>query len=117
MAAQSPTPPLPQVSTGTGGAPGPQWPGQPPAPAAGRPGINLAWAAQTLFALIFTSMILLVLLVATTANAIHSTPLVVWTVVIVVVLNIVYAAVVFSLARRSPMQTAKWPFFGPFRQP
>jgi hypothetical protein len=77
----------------------------------------VVWAVQTTFLLMFTGLILLVLLVATTANAIHSLTLVVWTVIIIVAVMVLYPILVFQLARRAPGQPGKWSLFGPFRRP
>jgi hypothetical protein len=82
-----------------------------------QPGISVAWAVQTTFLLMFTSLILLVLLVATTANALHNLTLVVWTVIIIVAVMVLYPILVFQLARRVPGQPGKWSLFGPFRRP
>jgi hypothetical protein len=84
---------------------------------ANQPGISVAWAVQTTFILMFTSLILLVVLVAATANVLHSLSLVVWTVVIIVIVMVVYPIVVFNLARRSSGQPANWSLFGTFRRP
>ncbi len=92
---------------------------QPPAPGqqTNQPGVSVAWAVQTTFLLMFTSLILLVLLVATTANALHNLTLVVWTVIIIVAVMVLYPILVFQLARRAPGQPGKWSLFGPFRRP
>lgn len=97
-----PPPPAP-----TGAAPGQQ---------AGQSAISLTWAVQTTFLFMFTSVILLVILAATTAN-VKGAAVVGWTIAIVVVFNLLYAALVFSLARRAPGQPWNWSLFGSTRRP
>jgi hypothetical protein len=104
---------LPVPPSPAGGAPG-----QVPAVGqqAGQSGISMAWAVLTTFVFMFTSVILLVILAANTANA-KNGALVGWTIAIVVVFNLLYAALALSLARRSAGQPGNWSFFSPVRRP
>ncbi len=116
----TPLPPFPPPDPAMPPAPAGAMPAPPagaaPNQQASQPGISLAWAVQTTFLFMFTSVILLVILAATTANA-KGSPIVGWTVAVVVVFNLLYAALVLRLAQRSPGQPGNRPFFTPFWRP
>ncbi len=144
ITANSPLPPLtplPLASDAGAGAvpaqsPPPGWsqptdmptlPPLPPAYQAPRPsaptgagaasGVTTTWAAQTMFALLFTSVILLTAMAIAYTAIIKSGALLVWVVVLIVVLNVLYAAVISSMARPGPAQPWRLPFMSPRRGP
>lgn len=98
---------------------------QPPAPnlareaAQQRPGsgISTVWAAQSMFALMFTSVILLAAMAIAYAIVIKSGGLLIWAVVLIVALNLLYAGIVASIARPGSGQSFRVPFLNPRRGP
>jgi hypothetical protein len=100
-------PPLPP-------APDPARGAVPPRPGTG---ISAVWAAQTLFALIFTSIILLGVMAVVYASISKSGAILGWAFAIIVVLNIVYAVVVYNIAQPGSGQPFRLPFLNPRRGP
>ena len=97
----------------------PPYAADPAREAASRPGsgISAVWAAQTFFALIFTSIILLGVMAVVYASISKSGGILGWAFAIIVVLNIVYAAIVYNIARPGPGQPFRLPFLNPRRGP
>lgn len=101
-------PPLPPAADPARGA-------APPRPGSG---ISAVWAAQTFFALIFTSIILLGVMAVVYASISKSGGILGWAFAIIVVLNLVYAAIVYNIARPGPGQPFRLPgFLNPRRGP
>lgn len=99
---EQPVPPPPPQNT-----PGPS--GLYPSTPAGA-GVSSNWAAYTTFALMFTSLILIVIMAVAAAEISKSATILVWIIVLTFVINIVYAGVVFALARSGPGQPFRLPF-------
>jgi hypothetical protein len=133
-----PLTPLPLASQpAESGTPPPQpggWPAQadlpmlPPLPPAPDPArgaapsrlgssVSATWAAQTLFALIFTSIILLGVMAVVYASISKTGVILGWAFAIIVVLNLVYAVVVYNIAQPGPGQPFRLPFLTPRRGP
>lgn len=106
-------PPLPSAAPPPY-APNPAREATPPRPGSG---ISATWAAQTLFALIFTSIILLGVMAVVYASISKNGGILGWAFAIIVVLNIVYAAIVYNIARPGPGQPFRLPFLNPRRGP
>jgi len=132
-----PLTPLPLASDAgagpaTGQPPPPAWPhpadmptlpplppaNQPPRPgAASASGITTAWAAHTMFALTYTSVILLAAMAIAYTAIIKSGVLLVWGVLLIILLNVAYFVVVSNIARPGPAQPWRVPFMNPRRGP
>jgi hypothetical protein len=145
VTANTPLPPLnplPLASqAGAGGSAQPpstsrststELPGLPPLPPANYPasdapqqragtgydlGITPGWAARTTFALIYTSIFLLTALAIAYAAIGKNGGLLIWVVIIIILLDIVYPLVVFTIARPGPAQPFRLPFLAPRRGP
>jgi hypothetical protein len=134
-----PLTPLPLASQSGGGSAAPQPPPEPfPAPidqpalpplppnnpvqqaqpgsgrAAGS-GVSSTWAAYTLFAVSFTSLILIVAMAIAAAVISKSANVLIWMIVLIFLFNIGYAVVVFNIARPDPTQPIRLPFITPRR--
>ena len=103
-ASEQPVPPLPP--------PGSALP-QPNRPAGA--GVSSTWAAYTTFALMFTSLILVVVMAIAAAEISKKADVLIWIIVLTFVINIVYAVVIFNMAR--PGQPMRLPFMTPRRGP
>lgn len=80
-------------------------------------GITSGWAARTTFALMLTSAVLLAAMaIAYTAATKQIGPMI-WIVAIIVVVNIVYPVLVFTIARPGPAGRVRLPFMAPRRGP
>ncbi len=91
-------------------APGNPAGGLPAGSRAGERGVNAPWAIGTIFLLLFTSLILLVVLAVSAANVSRSTAVLIWTMIIIILANILYALLVFSLGPRSIWGRLRQPF-------
>jgi hypothetical protein len=82
---------------------------------AGGQGIPPTWAIGTIFVMVFTSLILLVVLAVSAANVSKSAAFPIWTMIIIIVANILYALIVVNLSRGLGPLTV--PFMRPRRGP
>ncbi len=73
-------------------------------------GVSSAWAVYSTFALMFTSLILIVIMAVAAAEISKKPDVLIWIIVLTFVLNLVYAVIVFSLARSGPGQPFRLPF-------
>lgn len=145
ITANTPLPPLmplPLASQPGGGNVGPQpaagsWtppndqPGTPPLPPDAPPpqrsfaeatpmrapdfGVTSGWAARTTFVMMLTSAVLLAAMAIAYTVATKKDGLLIWVVVIIVIVNIVYPLLVFSIARPGPARPFRLPFQPPRR--
>ncbi len=113
---EGPTLPPQPLSSFQPPAPGPQAPQQSARGAAGS-AIPSTWAAYTTFALVYTSLILLAAMAIAYAVITKSGALLAWVVVIIVIVNIAYPLIVFSIARPGSVQSMRLPFMSPRRGP
>jgi len=80
-------------------------------------GVTTGWAARTTFVLMLTSAVLLAAMaIAYTAATKKDGPMIA-IVVIIVLVNIIYPAVIFSMARPGPAGRMRWPFLNSRRGP
>lgn len=87
------------------------------APRVADSGVTTGWAARTTFALMLTSAVLLAAMaIAYTAATKQIGPMI-WIVVIIVLVNIIYPALVFSMARPGPAGRMRLPFLNSRRAP
>lgn len=77
-------------------------------------GVSSAWAAQTLFILFFTSLILIAAMAIAAAVISKSVGILIWIIVLTLIINFVYALVIFTLAQPTPGR-ARLPFQSPRR--
>lgn len=101
--------PTGQVSSPTPGAEA----SQPPAKSEAG-GVSSAWAAQTLFILFFTSLVLIAAMAIAAAVISKSVGILIWIIVLTLIINFVYALVIFTLAQPTPGR-ARLPFQSPRR--
>ncbi len=81
-------------------APPPQQMAAPPypSPTAGS-GVSSTWAAYSLFALMFTSLILIVIMAVAAAVISKNPTILFWIIALTVVVNVIYTVVVFAMLR------------------
>lgn len=109
--------PSDQPTLAPNGYPPPQEPA-PQYPPSGRgAGVSSTWAAYTFFALVFTSLILIVVMAIAAASISKKADVLIWIIVLTFIINMVYAAVVFSIARPGAAQPFRLPFLNPRRGP
>lgn len=80
-------------------------------------GVSSTWAAYTTFALMFTSLILIVIMAVSAASISRNVAVLIVVIILTFVLNVVYAWVIFALARTGPGQPFRLPFTNPRRGP
>lgn len=137
----TPLPPLNPLPLSSQGADDPGSPGYPPAglmppevqtpppyqplePKAGKvglfgntsgQGIAPVWAVGTIFVMVYTSLILLVVLAVNVAIVSRSPAFPIWTMVIIIIANVLYALIVVNLSRGQGALSL--PFMRPRRGP
>ncbi len=107
----------PPISPQSSGAPSPQMPFMEATPYFRGSAITSTWAAYTTFALLFTSLILLAAMGIAYAAITKDGGLLSGIVVIIVVVDIIYPLIMFSIARPGSGQPIRLPFMSPRRGP
>jgi hypothetical protein len=80
-------------------------------------GVSSTWAVYSTFALMFTSLILIVIMAVAAAEISKKPDVLFWIIALTFVVNIVYAFVVFALAQSGSGQPFRLPFTNSRRGP
>ena len=102
------TPPPYQPFAGPGGKPGGSG-------SAGERAITPVWALGSIFVIMFVSLILLVVLAVAAANVSKSPAMPIWTMIIIIIANIIYTLIAVNLSRGQGALSV--PFMRPRRGP
>lgn len=78
-------------------------------------GVTPLWVIGTIFVMVYTSLILLVVLAVNVANVSRSPAFPIWTMVIIIIANVLYALIVVNLSRGQGALSL--PFLRPRRGP
>lgn len=83
---------------------------QPATRSAGGSGVSATWAAYTMFVLLFTSLILIVVMAVAAAVISKNVTVLIVVIILTFVVNLVYAGIVFSIARPGAGEPLRLPF-------